>query len=113
MKILSPKNQTHLRALASQRAWLITWKVSTSCHASAEGPVPCTSDPEELWTSDACFTSVLSLLAELNFTSPTRIQQQAIPRLLVRPFSLTHALKHPSNSDIAWEILISWPPCST
>ena len=30
---------------------------------------------------------MLLRLAELNFTSPTRIQQQAIPRLLVRPLA--------------------------
>ena len=31
--------------------------------------------------------TMLYWLAELNFTSPTRVQQQAIPRLLVSPFA--------------------------
>lgn len=40
--------------------------------------------------SHACISSAsrpecASALAEMNFTSPTRIQQQAIPRLMVRP----------------------------
>ena len=53
-------------------------------------------DPESTRHSTTTERAVI-WLAELNFTSPTRVQQQAIPRLLVRPSGLPHDLKHPSN----------------
>ena len=53
---------------------------------------------------------MLSLLAELNFTSPTRIQQQAIPKLLVCPFDSTHDLQHPGTKTSVSEAVISVLP---